>query len=68
MRAIDINKGRLRILTETAKVQNVDGVVATIHADLRAFAVISCPLKSLKFEGIWSFLHISISILKTIGQ
>lgn len=47
VRAIDINKGRLRILTETAKVQNVDGVVATIHADLRAFAD-NNPLKSEK--------------------
>ncbi|MBA0705694.1 hypothetical protein Golax_017871 [Gossypium laxum] len=36
--AIDINKGRLRILKETAKLQKVDGVVDTIHADLRTFA------------------------------
>ncbi|OMO83754.1 Bacterial Fmu (Sun)/eukaryotic nucleolar NOL1/Nop2p [Corchorus capsularis] len=41
--AIDINEGRLRILRETAKVQNVDGVVATIHADLRTFADKSPP-------------------------
>ncbi|KAK8648691.1 hypothetical protein V6N13_129437 [Hibiscus sabdariffa] len=36
--AIDINKGRLRILGETAKMQKVDDVVVTIHADLRNFA------------------------------
>ncbi|XP_022735087.1 uncharacterized protein LOC111288454 [Durio zibethinus] len=47
VRAIDINVGRLRILTETAQMQKVDGVVATIHADLRTFAVNS-PLKSHK--------------------
>ncbi|GLT31026.1 hypothetical protein SLA2020_057940 [Shorea laevis] len=35
--AIDINKGRLRILNETAKLQNVDAVITTIHTDLRAF-------------------------------
>lgn len=39
--AIDINKGRLRILKETAKLHQVDGVISTIHADLRIFAV-SC--------------------------
>ncbi|KAG5546725.1 hypothetical protein RHGRI_018786 [Rhododendron griersonianum] len=36
--AIDINKGRLRILKETAKLQNVDNVVTTVDADLRTFA------------------------------
>lgn len=45
--AIDINKGRLRILKETAKLQKVDGVVDTIHADLRTFAE-SSPMKSGK--------------------
>ncbi|XP_043693561.1 probable ribosomal RNA small subunit methyltransferase B isoform X2 [Telopea speciosissima] len=36
--AIDINKGRLRILKETAKLHEVDGVVTTFHSDLRIFA------------------------------
>ncbi|KAB1228081.1 Ribosomal RNA small subunit methyltransferase B [Morella rubra] len=36
--AIDINKGRLRILKETAELHQVDGVISTIHADLRTFA------------------------------
>ncbi|KAF5461205.1 hypothetical protein F2P56_021022 [Juglans regia] len=36
--AIDINKGRLRILKETAKLHQVDGVISTIHADLCVFA------------------------------
>ncbi|KAL0362932.1 UNVERIFIED_CONTAM: hypothetical protein Scaly_1248400 [Sesamum calycinum] len=36
--AIDVNKGRLRILKETAKLHEVNNVVTTIHADLRAFA------------------------------
>ncbi|KAI4307856.1 hypothetical protein L6164_030991 [Bauhinia variegata] len=33
--AVDVNSGRLRILKETAKLHQVDGVIATIHADLR---------------------------------
>ncbi|XP_065862671.1 uncharacterized protein [Euphorbia lathyris] len=37
--AIDINKGRLRILQETAKVHQVDGIITTVPSDLRAFAV-----------------------------
>ncbi|KAK9268736.1 hypothetical protein L1049_000497 [Liquidambar formosana] len=36
--AIDINKGRLRILKETAELHQVDNVITTIHADLRIFA------------------------------
>ncbi|KAH9804247.1 SAM MT RSMB NOP domain-containing protein [Citrus sinensis] len=36
--AIDINKGRLRILNETAKLHQVNSVIRTIHADLRTFA------------------------------
>lgn len=36
--AIDINKGRLRILKETAKLHQVDGVITTIHSDLRIIA------------------------------
>ncbi|GAB4845939.1 hypothetical protein Ancab_024945 [Ancistrocladus abbreviatus] len=36
--AIDINKGRLRILEETAHLQQVDNVITAVHADLRGFA------------------------------
>lgn len=36
--AIDINKGRLRILEETAKLHNLNGVITAVHADLRDFA------------------------------
>ncbi|XLS99921.1 hypothetical protein HN51_049273 [Arachis hypogaea] len=32
--AVDVNRGRLRILKETAKLHQVDGVVTTVHADL----------------------------------
>ncbi|KAK9070638.1 hypothetical protein SSX86_011040 [Deinandra increscens subsp. villosa] len=35
--ALDINKGRLRILKETAKLQQLDNVIATVHTDLRTF-------------------------------
>lgn len=34
--AVDVNKGRLRILKETAKLHELDQVITTIHADLRA--------------------------------
>ncbi|KAG6411698.1 hypothetical protein SASPL_129782 [Salvia splendens] len=34
--AVDVNKGRLRILKETAKLHECDQVITTIHADLRA--------------------------------
>lgn len=37
--AIDINKGRLRILKEATKLHEVNHIITTIHADLRAFAV-----------------------------
>lgn len=37
--AIDVNRGRLRILKETAKLHQVDGVVTTVHADLRTLTV-----------------------------
>lgn len=36
--AIDVNRGRLRILEETAKLQGVESVITCIHADLRSFA------------------------------
>nr|XP_027061426.1 uncharacterized protein LOC113688037 isoform X1 [Coffea arabica]XP_027061427.1 uncharacterized protein LOC113688037 isoform X1 [Coffea arabica]XP_027061428.1 uncharacterized protein LOC113688037 isoform X1 [Coffea arabica]XP_027061429.1 uncharacterized protein LOC113688037 isoform X1 [Coffea arabica]XP_027064489.1 uncharacterized protein LOC113690691 isoform X1 [Coffea arabica] len=36
--AVDINKGRLRILKETAKKHQVQNVVTAVHADLRTFA------------------------------
>ncbi|CAL0317431.1 unnamed protein product [Lupinus luteus] len=45
--AIDVNRGRLRILKETAKLHQVDGVVTTINADLRTMTDIE-PLKSNK--------------------
>ncbi|CAA0815394.1 NOL1/NOP2/sun family protein / antitermination NusB domain-containing protein [Striga hermonthica] len=35
--AIDINEGRLRILNEAVKLQQVNDVITTIHADLREF-------------------------------
>lgn len=37
--AVDVNSGRLRILKETAKLHQVDGVVTTVHADLRTLTV-----------------------------
>ncbi|XP_020888498.1 uncharacterized protein LOC9321017 isoform X3 [Arabidopsis lyrata subsp. lyrata] len=36
--AMDVNEGRLRILGETAKSHQVDGLITTIHSDLRVFA------------------------------
>ncbi|KAL6523651.1 hypothetical protein OROGR_017254 [Orobanche gracilis] len=33
--AVDVNKGRLRILKETAKLHELDQVITNIHADLR---------------------------------
>ncbi|KAL8142160.1 hypothetical protein V2J09_015192 [Rumex salicifolius] len=38
--SVDINEGRLRILKETAKSQQVDDVVTVIHADLRSLECI----------------------------
>ncbi|XP_058111855.1 uncharacterized protein LOC131255173 [Magnolia sinica] len=35
--AIDVNKGRLRILEETAKSHNVNDVITVVHADLHIF-------------------------------
>ncbi|KAI4366199.1 hypothetical protein MLD38_022107 [Melastoma candidum] len=46
--AIDVNKGRLRILKETARSHKVDGVITTIHADLRIF--VENP--SVKFDKV----------------
>ncbi|XP_077221834.1 NOL1/NOP2/sun family protein / antitermination NusB domain-containing protein isoform X2 [Tasmannia lanceolata] len=46
--AIDINKGRLRILEETAKLHDVDDVITPVHADLRIFAEES----SAKFDKV----------------
>ena len=37
--AVDLNKGRLRIFEETAKLQNADDIVTAVHADLRNFSV-----------------------------
>ncbi|KAL2316640.1 hypothetical protein Fmac_030516 [Flemingia macrophylla] len=45
--AVDVNSGRLRILKETAKLHQVDGVITVIHADLRTLTD-SGQLKSNK--------------------
>ena len=37
--ALDINKGRLRILMEAAKCHNLDDIITDIHGDLRLYAV-----------------------------
>lgn len=37
--AIDVNKGRLRILREAAKKHGVEDVVSTTPADIRSFVV-----------------------------
>ena len=37
--AIDVNRGRLRIIKETAKTHQVDGIITTIHADFRELPV-----------------------------
>lgn len=33
--AVDVNKGRLRILKETAELHELNQVITTVHADLR---------------------------------
>lgn len=45
--AIDVNSGRLRILKETAKLHQVDGVITAIHADLRTLPVCNFVLAVL---------------------
>jgi 16S rRNA (cytosine967-C5)-methyltransferase len=37
--ALDINKGRLRILMEAAKCHNLDDIITDVHGDLRLYAV-----------------------------
>lgn len=39
--ALDVNKGRLRILMEAAKLHSLDDMINDIHADLRLYAVSS---------------------------
>ena len=39
--ALDINKGRLRILMDAAKLHGLDDMIVDIHADLRLYAVSS---------------------------
>ncbi|WOL12098.1 hypothetical protein Cni_G20862 [Canna indica] len=46
--AIDINKGRLRILKETARSHAVNDVVTTVNADLRLYA----DKNNLKFDKV----------------
>ncbi|XP_070673074.1 uncharacterized protein [Malus domestica] len=36
--AVDINEGRLRILKETTKLRQVDGVITIVHSDIRTFS------------------------------
>lgn len=55
--AIDINEGRLRILAETAKLQQVDNVITTIHADLCVFAV------SIICVCLWGVLCVHACVL-----
>ncbi|XP_015696677.1 probable ribosomal RNA small subunit methyltransferase B isoform X2 [Oryza brachyantha] len=38
IQALDVNKGRLRILMEAAKLHNLDAMISDIHADLRLYA------------------------------
>jgi hypothetical protein len=71
--AIDINKGRLRIVKETAKLHQVDGVITTIPSDLRTFAV-SCHTvkrchqdKSL-YRSVFVSFSFSFSFLKFLGK
>jgi len=47
--AVDVNSGRLRILKETAKLHQVDGVITAIHADLRTLTV--CYLVPMNFNS-----------------
>ena len=41
IQALDINKGRLRILMDAAKLHGLDDIITDIHADLRLYAVSS---------------------------
>ncbi|PKA51571.1 16S rRNA (cytosine967-C5)-methyltransferase [Apostasia shenzhenica] len=45
--AVDINKGRLRVLKEASRLQNLDDIINTIHADIRLFPV-NYPMKADK--------------------
>ncbi|KAG6474571.1 hypothetical protein ZIOFF_068509 [Zingiber officinale] len=46
--AIDINKGRLRILKETSRLHNVHNVVTTTNADLRLYA----EMHNIQFDKV----------------
>jgi hypothetical protein len=37
--ALDVNKGRLRILKDSVKVHGLDDMITDIHADLRQYVV-----------------------------
>jgi hypothetical protein len=41
IRALDVNKGRLRILMDAAKQHSLDDMITDIHADLQLYAVSS---------------------------
>lgn len=65
--AIDINKGRLRILGETAKLHQVNSVVTTIHSDLREFVVSNQSLKGENLLKVQLLSHILLSVI-FLGQ
>lgn len=55
--AVDINEGRLRILKETAKLHQVDGVITNVHSDIRTFSVSHQTCTTLLFgSGHKNFL------------
>lgn len=58
--AVDVNRGRLRILKETAKLHQVDGVVTTIHADLRTLTV--CYISFLSYVVLNSTIVYFLSV------
>lgn len=71
--AIDINKGRLRILKETAELHQVDDVISTIHADLRNFAVNFIPKPKhevflAQYSNMCNFSLIFVFLLLYLGQ
>ncbi|KMZ72219.1 hypothetical protein ZOSMA_169G00090 [Zostera marina] len=57
--ALDINKGRLRILEETAKLQNLDDVITTMAANVRNFVVSQniCNYLAQKIKFIYLYDH-----------
>lgn len=68
--AVDVNRGRLRILKEAAKSHQVDGVITTIHADLRTLTV--CHIISYVIlnsgSAIVYFLSVSFVFPRTVNH